>query len=274
MQPQSAEAILSILQQHYQAISLIETAWDIRFREGDMRPRIDYFHDAVRALTAGDDRFSAGSRLSVEHLAYDLSQLRQAQARPITRIGGNPIAAVATMDDVARGGGPDRTTRQQLIQLYKDYTVLFVALFAPVADDNFQLRSEEVDQSVADMALIEQVLQQLASGAISQGQAEMMLEGVEQDGLRESTLKALRGTKIRAAERDAMLGKLKQAEAKLNQEKHTIDKAHLSYVTGQLAVYEDGRDTVKRLAAQGLNLAGKFVENAMSQAAGKGRGRQ
>ena len=32
-------------------------------------------------------------------------------------------------------------------------------------------------------------------------------------------------------------------------------------------------DTVKRLASAGMNIAGKFVENAMAQASGKGRGR-
>ncbi len=270
----SADAILSILQQQYQQIAAIETAWHIQFSEGDMRPRIEYFHDAVRAYTAGGERFTKGTRLSVEHLAYDVAQLRQVPARPVTRVNSNPHPAVATQDDVARGGGPDRATRQELIQLYKDYTVLFVALLAPVAEDNFHVRSEEIDGSVEDIALIEQVLKNLASGKMTQQQAEATLERVEQDSLRENILKAVRGKKIKRPEADALLDRLNEVEGKLEQEKQTIEKAHLSYVTGQLAIYEDAKETVKRLAGQGLNLAGKFVENAMSQAAGKGRGRQ
>ena len=67
----------------------------------------------------------------------------------------------------------------------------------------------------------------------------------------------------------AMLG---QIEHGLNKEKKQVEQSHLSYATGQLAVYEESKDTVKRLASQGLNLAGKFLDNAM-QAAGKGQGR-
>lgn len=269
----SPDAILSILQTQYQQIVQIETAWNIQFSAGDMRPRVEHFHDAVRAYTAGEDRFAKGTRLSVEHLAYDIAKLREVQARPVTRVNANPHPAVATQADVARGGGPDRATRQELVQLYKDYTVLFVALFAPVAEDNFQVRSDEIDSSVEDMALIEQTLKQLANGAITPQQAEAQLEQVEQDTLRENILKAVRGKKIKRAEADALLDRLSGVESKLEQEKTGMEKAHLNYVTGQLAIYEDAKDTVKRLASQGLNLAGKFVENAMSQATGKGKGR-
>ncbi|MFO0109587.1 MAG: hypothetical protein ACK52W_03515, partial [Alphaproteobacteria bacterium] len=77
------DAILTLMQGKYEHILPIEAEWGIRFEEGDMRPRIEHFHDAVRALTSGADIFDKASRLSVEHLAYDLSQLRQIQSRPV-----------------------------------------------------------------------------------------------------------------------------------------------------------------------------------------------
>lgn len=273
------QALIPIMNGQYERISAIESQWDIRFREGDMRPRIDYFHDAVRALTSGQaSPYEKNSRLSVEYLAYDLSQLRQIQGNPV----GRAFRASASSDvlnhtpnalSTAKGSaGPDRATRQELGQLYKDYTVLFAALFAEIADMNFQSRTEEVDAMVTDIGKIEQVLQQLANGEINKNQAVQMLEGIESDPLRQSTIQAVAGQTIRHAEQERMSTQLKQFESQLDAEKGKAEKAHLSYVTSQLAIYEDARDTVKRLAAQGMNLAGKFVENAMRQASGKGRG--
>ena len=63
-----------------------------------------------------------------------------------------------------------------------------------------------------------------------------------------------------------------QIEKGLNAEQKKLEQSHMSYATGQLAIYEESKETIKRLGQQGLNLAGKFVEQAMS-AAGKGHGR-
>lgn len=125
---------------------------------------------------------------------------------------------------------------------------------------------------VTDISVIEQVLEQLANGQIDKRQAMTMLEQVESDTLRQSTLQAVAGQTIRHAEQERMTAQLRHYENQLENEKQQADKAHLSYVTSQLAVYEEARDTVKRLAAQGMNLAGKFVENAINQSAGRGRG--
>lgn len=273
------QALIPIMNGQYERISAIEAQWDIRFREGDQRPRIEYFHDAVRALTSGEvSPYDKNTRLSVEYLAYDLSQLRQIQGNPVGR-----AHRASSSDEMMKhtpnalstskpGGGPDRVVRQELGQLYKDYTVLFAALFAEIADMNFQSRSEEVDAMVTDISVIEQVLEQLANGQIDKRQAMTMLEQVESDTLRQSTLQAVAGQTIRHAEQERMTAQLRHYENQLENEKQQADKAHLSYVTSQLAVYEEARDTVKRLAAQGMNLAGKFVENAINQSAGRGRG--
>ncbi len=45
-----------------------------------------------------------------------------------------------------------------------------------------------------------------------------------------------------------------------------VDAAHMQYVLAQLAIFEAARDTVKKLAASGLNVVGKFVESATADA--------
>ena len=272
-------ALIPIMSGQYEQITAIETRYGIRFKEGDMRARIDYFHDALRALTSGEaDIYSPHSRLSVEHLAYDLAQLRQIQAKPLMVGIIDPKRAAASRGELvpehqagSMNVGPDRATRQELAQLYKDYTVLFAALFAEVADMNYQSRNEEMDTAVEDIGLVEQVMDQLKKGIITQEQAQAAIAAVENDQLRAQMQKLL-AQKLGAKEQNTVKEKLDAVESQIADDKKRIDAAHLNYATGQLAVYEDSKDTVKRLAAQGMNLAGKFVENAISKGAGKGQG--
>jgi hypothetical protein len=273
------QSLIPIMTGQYSRLVEIETDWQIRLHEGDQRPRIEYFHDAVRALTSGQgDPYGKHSRLSVEHLAYDIDQLRRAQSQPMG-LRNNANQASPHSDVVPTGGlaqsrarGPDRAIRAEISQLYKDYTVLFAALFAEIADMNFKSRIEEADQSVEDIALAEDVLNKLADGKISAQQAQAMLDGIEQDALREKIQLAIQSRTIRHTEAEALIANLNGLEGQIENEKMVIEKAHLTYVTGQLAVYEESTDTVKRLAAQGLNLAGKFVESAIANSAGRGAG--
>lgn len=272
------QALIPIMNNQYQRLYDIEVQWQIRLHEGDQRPRIDYFHDAVRALTSGEaDPYARHSRLSVEHLSYDLAQLRLAQAHPAGERNRSNQASphsevVAAGEAGAARRGLDRATRAEVAQLYKDYTVLFAALFAEIADMNFQARSDEIDTAVEDIALVEKMLMQLAEGQISKAQAEIMVDQIEQDTLRGKIQQALSSQTIRHLQAEQIIAGLKQSQTRLDAEKASIDKAHLHYVTSQLAVYEESKETVKRLAAQGMNIAGKFVENALSQGAGRGAG--
>ena len=277
---ESKQALIPIMNGQMEQIAAIEQQWGIRFAEGDHRPRIEHFHDAVRALTSGtQDPYGKHSRLSVEHLAYDLGQLRQIQSNPI---GGysrakelSPGADVAVTNDInsLKPSGPNRQVRSELAQYYKDYTVLFVALFAEIADINFQARGEEVDNMIADIALVEEIVTKLANGAMSPAEANIKCDQIESENLRNKILQLINHSDVRQAEVDKVMLELKMVEDKLNAEKQIVDQAHLNYVTGQLAVYEEAKDTVKRLAAQGMNIAGQHVEAAMQQAAGRGQGR-
>lgn len=263
----------------YGRIAEIEKKWGIRFREGDMRPRIEYFHDAVRALISGEvDLYAKHSRLSIEHLAYDVAQLRKIQAKPGGSISKaselSAEDALATQDDVKYRScrGPDRAAKRELAELYKDYTVLFTALFVETADMNYQVRCDEIDETVQDIGTIENILDKLVNGNLTMDQAMDMLDHIEHDQLHDMIVQAIQGQTIRHAEQEAITERLQAFQGHLDAEKATIEQAHTNYAMGQLAVYEQSKETVKRLAKQGLNIAGKFVEGAMSRAQGQGRG--
>lgn len=271
-------AIVELMHGKYQQILSLEAEWGIRLMEGDMRPRVEHFHDAVRALTSGAaDIYAKRSRLSVEALAYDLALLRQIPERPVGAINRttDKSASTALVKQGQAGASfsklPPQGVRSEIAQLYRDYTVFFAALFAEVADRNFQSRCDEIDSNVADLGLIEQVLEQLIAGKMTNAQAMQEMMHVERDDLRERLQNMLASKSLSAREKQEARAMLAQIEKGLAGEKKGVEQAHLSYATGQLAVYEEAKDTVKRLAAQGLNLAGKFLDNAM-QAAGKGRG--
>ncbi|MEJ0009135.1 MAG: hypothetical protein WDN72_00440 [Alphaproteobacteria bacterium] len=273
-------AIIELMNGKYARILEVETQWSIRLTEGDMRARIEHFHDAVRALTSGSaSLYEKHSRLSVEHLAYDLSLLRQVPGRPvgsINRATDKSLSSALVKKDEAGASHPKlppAAVRAEITQLYRDYTVFFAALFAEVADKNYQSRVDAIDESVADIGLIEEVLNALIAGTMNAAQAMHELMHVERDDLRERIQALLAKKKLTAAEKQQALSMLGTIEKGLDKERKSIEQSHMNYATGQLAVYEDSKETMKRLAGAGLNLAGKFVQNAMQAATqGKGRG--
>ena len=272
-------AIIELMHGKYGQLLAIESEWGIRLHEGDWRPRIEHFHDAVRALTSGsDDMYAKNSRLSVENLAYDLGQVRRIQEKPIGLINKVTEKSAGTQVVKQSDAGattprmPPQAVRGQIVSLYRDYMVFFAALFAQVADLNYQARTETIDSSVTDLDLIEQTMKQLISGKMSAAQAMEEMMHVERDDLRERIQAMLARKALSAREKQEALAMIAQIEKGLNEEKKKLEGSHMSYATGQLAVYEEAKETIKRLGQQGLNLAGKFVENAMN-AAGKGQGR-
>lgn len=274
------QALVSIMDGQYQQIRAIESLWGIMGMEGDFRPRIEYYHDAIRVLMSGeDDPTSKFDRLAPERLAYDVAMLRQIIAKPATAGRGKQhYSAGAAIVPLGQGGasfedGPDRKQRQELSHFYKDYTVLFVALLAPKVDDNTQIRSEESENVLSDCAALKQALEQLATGAKSMQDMVEVVQDLEHDALRKAMKTLLARGQLSKEEIAKAVNKLSETRDKVVQEKKTLDQASLNFSTGQLAVYEDAKDTVKRLANQGLNIVGKFVENAMSRGQGTGRGK-
>ncbi len=269
------QAVVALMGELYARILPIEAQWGIGLREQDLRARIEHFHDAVRALSAGNSTaYGKGGRLSVEYLAYDLAQLRIIGTKPMTGVRRREVVtqgALVPLGQAASPGMPDQRTRGELAKLYQQYTVFYAALFAPVAEDDFRLRSEQAEQQMDDLASVLAVLQQLMKGAISAREADDAMVHVEHDALRERMSAMLKQAKPRAADVTQAITSIGTIKQGLVADKKSVADAHLRYATGQLAVYEDGRDVVKQMAAKGLNLAGKFLEQAARNAA-MGRG--
>ena len=220
-------AILELMAGKYAQILPIETEWQIRLKEGDMRPRVEHFHDAVRALTSGKaDVYQKNSRLSVEHLAYDLGQLRIIQSKPLGNINrATEKSTGSQLVKKAEAGAsysklPPQAVRAQLVSLYKDYTVFFAALFAEIADRNFQARSEAIDSSVEDLSLVEQVMQQLIAGKLTNAQAMEEMMHVERDDLRERLQQMLSSNQLSAREKQEALALLGKVDNGLANEKN------------------------------------------------------
>lgn len=274
------QALIPPLTAIYQEICAIEQRFGLMVGGGDYRPRIEYFHDAVRTLLAGDARaMDKGGRLSVEYLAYDIRFLNHIKATPLAEMRPQPHSPATALVPLGPGGKPhrpDREARQQISELYKNYSVLFAAIFAELADRNYHGRVEEMNEEVSDLARMQQLLQQLAQGKASLAEVQEAARHVEQEEVRLMIAQALHQhsqEQRKKRELEATMAKLKLEMEKLDKDVRDVQNAHFSYLSGQLVAYEDAKEVVKKLASQGLNLAGKFLQSAVSQAQGRGTGR-
>lgn len=221
--------LISLLTVPYEDLRTLETALMLTVGKGDMRVRVEYFHDAVRALTSGSHLHAKEGRLSIEQLAYDLAAIRYLQAKPLSAMDGkhmhhSPSTTVASRTSKALSAErtPTREDKQQLAEMYLRYGLLFAALFKPFADRNTRDRIEEMDELVAELATRHHTKDQIK---------------------------------------------------KLDKQIAALEGAHMDFSTAQLGLYEEGKDVVKQLAADGLNLAGQFVANASAKDNSRGRGR-
>ena len=177
---QKQQALLPILTDLYNKIYDIESLWGIHFREGDNRTRIDYFHDAARALGSEEK-----SRLSLEYLSYDLAQLRIIKSKPLKR--GTYIKAKSVRNELIKSDNvnmrPPSAVKRELAELYKDYTVIFAAIFAENADNDFKSRKDEMETAKDDLVIIEDIVNKISHGEISANGASEMLDDLEIDEL-------------------------------------------------------------------------------------------
>ncbi len=282
IRPEEQEAIVSLLIGQYDKILPIEAQWGIRFKEGDMRPRIDYFHDAVRAFTAGERRDTKDSRLSVEHIAYDISQLHLIQEKPLGLLNRgtekSPSGALVKTGEglmaSSAGKTPPTGVRMDLKQYYRSYTVFFTALLSEAADRNYFARCEEMDETIADIGLIETIIEQMASGRLSVKEAQDELTHITHDDLRSRMQAAMARKKMSAPEKAQVSEMLTKVEQGLKTQRAGLDKSHLQLATTKMAIFHDSKDVVKDLMNSGLNVAGKYLASAMqSQGTGRSQGR-
>jgi hypothetical protein len=272
---QEQDSITAMLTRIYMELVDIEQEHRLFVGEGDFRPRIEYFHDAVRAFSAHDDSARAtGGRLSVEMLAYDVECLRYIQSLPAApfKPDGQPLAAGAELINVGKGqdlaAGPrriDRTTRERISELYQHYSVLFAALLKPYADADYIDRTEELNHDVQDLnAIIDQVTA-LAEGKGSINTAMAAAAQMEDDKLHRLMMAYLQEKRFKSGPDTLKLTTaLKSEIQKKNNQIKTIEQAHMNYALAQLGIYETSKDMLKTMAQKGMNLVGKFVEASIA----------
>lgn len=260
------EAIISLLTRIYTELLPIEEQFRLIVGGADMRPRIDYFHDAVRAFTVGDGE---NPRLSVELLAYDLQCLRYIIKMPLSpfKQGGeslSPSQNLMTTDGniMPTANRPNRETKARLIELYQNYAVMFSALLKPIADHDYKDRSEMLNNEAEDIhSLINQFEGKLNANIIAG-----LAQNLEEHELRIIIMHFLHQQKHKNKDDvKKLVSHLKNHLKNKDKNLKTIDQAHGNFAMAQLGIYEESKDMLKKLASQGMNLVGKFVENSMAE---------
>ncbi len=267
------ESLVKLLTRIYLDIRDIEEEFQLLVGGEDFRPRIEYFHDAVRTFSAQNPKGGVSERLAVERLAYDLSCLRYLQSMPLASFRPHaPMLSPQTDMVVVESGllvkrkRPDRGIREHLSELYRHYAVLFAGLLKPFADNDYKERTEDMNQDVQDLHVLMQRIEQLAAGKGSLEQMIAAINHLENNELRQAMLAFIQQQKHKQRDNlKKMLKFLKQHSAARDKQIAAIEKAHMEYALSQLAIFEESRDMLKKMAAQGMNLVGKFVESAMAE---------
>lgn len=265
---QEQEQIVRLLTRIYSDVAAIETDFGIFVGNGDFRPRIEYFHDAVRALTSSETRhLEEGGRLSIEILAYDLSCLRYIQSMPLSPFTkgeiNSPASGMVALDSkpVAGTKRPDRKTKEHLVELYKNYAVLYAAILKPIADNDYHERTDNLNHDVKD---IHAIIKQFEKSDMNA--AARLVQNLEDEGLRGELIAYLQQAKAAKPENiKKIVSYLKERIKKKDKGLKTIEKAHMDYGLTQLNLFENSRDMLKKMAANGMNLVGNFVEASIAE---------
>lgn len=255
-------AIIQLLARFCDEIYAIEGEFHLYFNQADMRPRIDYFHDAIRAFMAERPNKEQQRRLHVENLAYDIQAMRYLTEKPLANLSGHaaqsPKTAIVAVEPalLAQSKKPDRAVKEQISELYKQYAMLFAALLKPTADVDYHERTEQMDEEVGNIKAIIDALRKGGAAEI-----ETLINHLENATLQDALIKFAGKSKGKQnAELPELLGKLKLTVQALDKNIKTIDTAHHLYATTQLTIYENAKDNLKKMMTSGLNLVGAFVE--------------
>ncbi|MDX2113908.1 MAG: hypothetical protein SFW63_09300 [Alphaproteobacteria bacterium] len=269
LNPKEQEQLTSLMTRLCEEIRTIESEYGLVVGEGDFRPRIDYFHDAVQALFSGEAKhLEDGGRLGVEFLAYDVQCLRYLITMPLS-----PFKAKGGMDSahselvaldhqlVAQPRRPDRKTKERLIELYEHYSVLFAALLKPQADADTHERTGDLDADVRELSAIIQQCEKGNSNAVAN-----LANHLEDEQLRAELIAFIQNGGMKKPEMvKKLIAALKAKSKAKDKARAALEKAYMDYSLTQLALFENSRDMLKKMATQGMNLVGSFVETSISQ---------
>lgn len=269
------DAIIALLTRIYTDIFDIETEYQLLAGDNDFRPRIEHFHDAVRAYSSqSPEHLQPGGRLSIELLAYDLSCLRYLQSMPLASFKPHGTMYSPSMEPVAvrdrdlmvKAQRPNRSVRERICELYQHYSVLFAALLKPMADRDYLDRVDDLNQDVKDL---HSLLSQLSAMEAGKGDVEKVMAAIahlEEEGLRHELLQFMQAQKFKKKDNiTKLMVFLKEHVGRKDKDIAGIDAAHMNYALAQLGIFEGSKDLLKKMASQGMNLVGKFVENAMAE---------
>ena len=271
LNPAEQESLVTLLTRIYSDICDIENEFQLLVGDSDFRPRIEYFHDAVRAFTSQNQ---SGGRLSVELLAYDLASLRAIISKPLAPFKPHSAILSPSTNVLKKGenqlagmrGRPDRGVRDRLVELYQHYAVLFAALLKPFADRDYHDRTDNLNQDVEDLQSLRKEFEALATGKGDQEAIGDAILHVEDNELRQELLNFMHKQQFKKKENlDKLLQFLKITVTQKDKEIAAIDAAHMSYALAQLGIFEASRDMLKQMAKQGMNLVGKFVEASIAE---------
>jgi len=273
---QDQQALVNILLRYWEEISAIEQEFGLLVGKGDMRARIDFFHDAIRAFTTQYKSRAQEARLSIEALAYDLRCLRYIATMPLASIthdthnlSPNTLPAVIAPGLVETSKRINRETKERLCELYEQYGVLFASLLKATAENDAYDRTDALNHDVEE---INQIIHAISSNASTQ-EITALIQHLTDEALRQNLLLILPQIKGKSAGAlTALIAKLRADIQKNDKKIKGIDSAHHDYATTQLAIYESAKDMLKKMAGQGMNLVGQFVESTM-RTGQKGRGR-
>jgi len=168
-----------------------------------------------------------------------------------------------------------RTNALRMSEAYEGYAVMYAAALADVVDTHYKELLGTLDSVVADGYQLLKVVEDMerGGGTLEIHQLERMVKEVENGELRQRLQKLLDSLRINRTESSGGAGDLvNEVMEQADREIDELEQAHFSFLSSQLAVYEQSKDVVKSLAGQGLNVAGKFVEAAAALAASRGRG--
>jgi hypothetical protein len=156
--------------------------------------------------------------------------------------------------------------RERICELYQHYSVLFAALLKPIADRDYLDRVDDLDQDVKDLHGLIAQLEAVVGGKGSLEKVMAAIQHLEEEGLRHELLQFMQAQKYKKKDNVQRLATfLKEHVARKDKEIAGIDAAHMNYALAQLGIFEGSRDMLKKMAAGGMNLVGKFVENAMAE---------
>lgn len=188
-----------------------------------------------------------------------------------------PVFNPAKFIDEARWQKMEAAARG-LKELYANYTVLFAAVVKDTVDRDFKALVENMDEIVSEAADIKQIIEELINqNALEFEDIEQISEQCQNEDIKKQVMLILHQMQQQKQQKrnaeiegDKIIKKMEEMMHAADVKITATDKAHFNFLANQLMVYQSSTEMIKKLAEQGLNIAGKFVEQAA--AAGVSRG--